>query len=925
MSVMWQLPTDILHSVYGEWLRWEDLSRLDVACVEKTDREVWLSSLNDLRKSRGDVSLSDAKMRIFSMWLVNRKVLYVEEFPVSVSVLEDLVGGVLDIMESYTLERRESTQVQGSNDDWAVCLSHVLRRRQYKHVTLRLRKDYYMPVGILKPLLEPYQIHLSAITSESCLFSLLRDLPHLNSLYLVPSYDNQCTDATLAAITEHAKSLTKLDASSDFPSLLNFSDTILTELIKSYELIEYLDICCCGLESLVAVSKHSSLSIVHLNMAEKDMLDGLLLDEKVKWPSTPKEGRITSYTRSQLYGFIKNLITGLNCDFSDKIGGSTRTYLSEMNDAEGNHEQVNFHHVMIRDGTSTIALLAAAEGTKHLFSLCWSTRSRSRGNQKISQENTFIINSCGKKFLKHVADEKSHLMLSKSIFVPDFLETLVDSVSGWVVCLDDNGNILIRNRKNNNHTRRIITRRIRMTDLVQYIGLDFGGQKTIVVAEDAEIIRTTTGSVARPSLLSFSNGRRVFGDEASAQITAEYTLPLLSMMIGRTLEEVRAQPWYSQLRVPVQADSEGRLFLTINHDIELEQQQSETETTVVDESNRFYVTSLVAMYLAQIVNQIQSEQKAKPDDTAPTAAVGEEGTTNTTTPNSTLRYVLTAFTPNASIYNNWIQACRIAGLEEKQVVLVDPTQSLVAAYARKIAGLGGPEAAGVMGKNVLLVDVGHCQTSVVLVTYEPPAAVPEGGNSDAMVLPKVLNKAYSDAFGAYFYDLLLFNHFQTMIQEKYKTTVEPGTRKSLRLLLACERVRKLLSQLPEGIVTVENICENADINLRITREEFASCCQSLNTLFHEMINDCKKGEESVGLDYVIDSVEVSGGGCRMPHIQNLLLNLLANNNQGTGNAILGAKLDDSSNALGGVLCVKNYNQFTAPVEVTSDDARSMTS
>eukprot|EP01039_Chlorochromonas_danica_P006163 gene6163-6791_t len=453
-----------------------------------------------------------------------------------------------------------------------------------------------------------------------------------------------------------------------------------------------------------------------------------------------------------------------------------------------------------------------------------------------------------------------------------------------------------------------------MTDLVQYIGLDFGGQKTIVVAEDAEIIRTTTGSVARPSLLSFSNGRRVFGDEASAQITAEYTLPLLSMMIGRTLEEVRAQPWYSQLRVPVQADSEGRLFLTINHDIELEQQQSETETTVVDESNRFYVTSLVAMYLAQIVNQIQSEQKAKPDDTAPTAAVGEEGTTNTTTPNSTLRYVLTAFTPNASIYNNWIQACRIAGLEEKQVVLVDPTQSLVAAYARKIAGLGGPEAAGVMGKNVLLVDVGHCQTSVVLVTYEPPAAVPEGGNSDAMVLPKVLNKAYSDAFGAYFYDLLLFNHFQTMIQEKYKTTVEPGTRKSLRLLLACERVRKLLSQLPEGIVTVENICENADINLRITREEFASCCQSLNTLFQEMINDCKKGEESVGLDYVIDSVEVSGGGCRMPHIQNLLLNLLANNNQGTGNAILGAKLDDSSNALGGVLCVKNYNQFTAPVE-----------
>eukprot|EP00981_Chlorochromonas_danica_P003581 scaffold661_cov162-Ochromonas_danica.AAC.6 len=76
MSIMWwQLPTDILHSVCSEWLRWKDLSRLDVACAEKTDREAWLSSLNDLRISRG--------------------------FPVSVSVLEDLVEGGLDIMESY--------------------------------------------------------------------------------------------------------------------------------------------------------------------------------------------------------------------------------------------------------------------------------------------------------------------------------------------------------------------------------------------------------------------------------------------------------------------------------------------------------------------------------------------------------------------------------------------------------------------------------------------------------------------------------------------------------------------------------------------------------------------------------------------------------------------------------------------------------
>eukprot|EP00981_Chlorochromonas_danica_P006396 scaffold1377_cov198-Ochromonas_danica.AAC.9 len=528
MSIMW-MPTDILRSVYGEWLGWEDLARLDVACVEKNHREAWLSSLTDLRISRGDVSLSDDEMRMFSMWLVNRKVLYVEGFPVSVSVLEDLVGGGLDIMESYcpalrsieidtrltsdlskeeelksnlsvflshchnlqgvtvwmntdiqakqlidvvmevlveklrenslvklslqdiesyeechvmvanllrkhasslrdlhisimdgkgidliistlienrirlralnactdceylhnmasfmsylsstgelleilkiSCGERDSSdiddlvvtlftscpkltsleisglsicstenlrrlfeqcphlldvvitetiqtcnenssvtiEVEGSNDDWAVCLSHVLRRRQYKQVTLRQNSVHYMPVEILKPLLEPYQITLESSPVQPCLISLLRDLPHLNCLHLLHFSADPNTDATLAAITEHARSLTKLHTPSTFPWLFYISDSMLTELIKNCESIESLVIRCPGLESLVAVSKLSSLCKIRLEMAEsvsEEMLDGLLLDEKVKWPSTLKEGSIRS-SRNQHYRFNK--------------------------------------------------------------------------------------------------------------------------------------------------------------------------------------------------------------------------------------------------------------------------------------------------------------------------------------------------------------------------------------------------------------------------------------------------------------------------------------------------------------------------------------------------------------------------------------------------------------------------------------------
>eukprot|EP00981_Chlorochromonas_danica_P012704 scaffold5304_cov99-Ochromonas_danica.AAC.1 len=102
MSVIWHLPGDILHSVYSEWLGWKDVSRLDVACVSKSDREVWLTSLTDLKIFNAvDINrVSDGNLRLLYIWLKSRRVFCVEDFPVSVNVLEDLMVGGLD-MESY--------------------------------------------------------------------------------------------------------------------------------------------------------------------------------------------------------------------------------------------------------------------------------------------------------------------------------------------------------------------------------------------------------------------------------------------------------------------------------------------------------------------------------------------------------------------------------------------------------------------------------------------------------------------------------------------------------------------------------------------------------------------------------------------------------------------------------------------------------
>eukprot|EP00981_Chlorochromonas_danica_P003134 scaffold622_cov174-Ochromonas_danica.AAC.10 len=63
----------------------------------------------------------------------------------------------------------------------------------------------------------------------------------------------------------------------------------MSDLIETCQLLERLTMHCYGLESLVSVSKHSSLRSVDLTMTESvpiTMLDGLLLDDKVILPSS---------------------------------------------------------------------------------------------------------------------------------------------------------------------------------------------------------------------------------------------------------------------------------------------------------------------------------------------------------------------------------------------------------------------------------------------------------------------------------------------------------------------------------------------------------------------------------------------------------------------------------------------------------------
>eukprot|EP00981_Chlorochromonas_danica_P007054 scaffold1537_cov162-Ochromonas_danica.AAC.12 len=196
--------------------------------------------------------------------------------------------------------RAMSIIVKNFNEDWAVCLSHALRRSQCLQATIRLR-GVYSPVRNLKSMLQPCQLRLESFTSESSLINALQNLPDLNSLYLKLDGSNDYTDATLAAITLHASSLIELDM--DISSIImisshcyHFSDKVLSELLRTCQLLKILRVPDCGMESLLTVSRHCCLREVCLSIiaqsVSKEMIDGFLFSKEAKWPLTLEVGYI---------------------------------------------------------------------------------------------------------------------------------------------------------------------------------------------------------------------------------------------------------------------------------------------------------------------------------------------------------------------------------------------------------------------------------------------------------------------------------------------------------------------------------------------------------------------------------------------------------------------------------------------------------
>ncbi|KAF3337040.1 heat shock protein 16 [Carex littledalei] len=172
--------------------------------------------------------------------------------------------------------------------------------------------------------------------------------------------------------------------------------------------------------------------------------------------------------------------------------------------------------------------------------------------------------------------------------------------------------------------------------------------------------------------------------------------------------------------------------------------------------------------------------------------------------------------------------------------------------------------------HVAVVDVGECDTQVAVLAFD------SGGM-------RVLSHASDPNLGGRDFDQVLYDHFAEKFKTEYKIDVRSNRKASVRLLMACEKVKKMLSANAEAPLSIECLMEEKDVKGLIKREEFEKMCAGL---IERVLDPCRKAIAWSGLQDVdrMSAVELVGSGSRVPAISRVLAGFFGRETSRTINA-----------------------------------------
>ncbi|KAF6988568.1 hypothetical protein CFC21_006083 [Triticum aestivum] len=171
--------------------------------------------------------------------------------------------------------------------------------------------------------------------------------------------------------------------------------------------------------------------------------------------------------------------------------------------------------------------------------------------------------------------------------------------------------------------------------------------------------------------------------------------------------------------------------------------------------------------------------------------------------------------------------------------------------------------------NVAFVDVGNASMQVSIVGYKKGQL-------------KMLSHAYDRSLGGRDFDEALFKHFAAKFKEEYKIDVYQNARACIRLRVACEKLKKMLSANPEAPMNIECLMDEKDVRGFIKRDEFE---QISAPVLERVKGPLEKALSEAGLTTEsLHFVEVVGSGSRVPAVMKIITEFFGKEPRRTMNA-----------------------------------------
>lgn len=158
------------------------------------------------------------------------------------------------------------------------------------------------------------------------------------------------------------------------------------------------------------------------------------------------------------------------------------------------------------------------------------------------------------------------------------------------------------------------------------------------------------------------------------------------------------------------------------------------------------------------------------------------------------------------------------------------------------------------------VDVGHSKSSVFFAKIWKNKA-------------EILFEKNLLTVGTRNFDLNLLNLYLDKFEQQYNLDDHRDSPKvKIRLLAAIEKQRKVLSANTEAPINVEYLFEDYDFNFNLSREEFETLNQAhINSIRNLLLQGLTESKISLNS---LHSVEIIGGGSRMPCVQSMISEIL---------------------------------------------------